>query len=90
MSQQVIWKYSLEGIGRQRVDMPVGAKVLSVQMQDNALTVWALVNDRAKVLPRTFLVTGTGHEGEFDNMRHVGTVQLRGFVWHVFEEVVAL
>jgi hypothetical protein len=41
----VVWKYQLSyREGRQDIDMPLGAKILSVQPQYDGICIWALVN----------------------------------------------
>ena len=88
----VIWKFSLVVTDRQTVTMPVGAEVLSVQMQGNVLCLWAVVNPDAERIIRTFEIFGTGHPmpdvlKEGLARLHIDTVQARGgsLVWHVFE-----
>jgi hypothetical protein len=89
-----IWKYPLRVDDEQQVDMPIGAKVLSVGVQHGTLCVWALVDPTSKeTTPRTFWIFGTGHAfpktWSTGNMAaFVGTVMMsNGFlVWHVFTE----
>ncbi len=87
---RTIFKYRLNVVDRQRVSMPTGAEILSVQFQSGLLHLWALVEDQTRTSEdRVFLMFGTGHdtEGEASADRYVGTVQeaARGLVWHVFE-----
>lgn len=93
-SQQctVIYKYMLTELGKPIVmSMPVGTKLLSAQLQDGVIRLWALhpftrAGER-KFEKRTLFITGTGHETEFavDSMRFISTVQVGPLVWHVFE-----
>jgi hypothetical protein len=69
------------------LDMPEGAKILSLQVQNDMPCIWALVDPSAENVKRTFVIIGTGitlPKGEFD---FVGTFQLEklGLVFHVFE-----
>lgn len=83
-----IYKYPLEVKDRQVVSVPQGAKVLSVQMQNGKITIWALCPDATAVHEsRTFHIFGTGHDlPEIANAgSFVATVQERSFVWHIFE-----
>lgn len=86
---KTIYKYPLKHSGRQTVEMPLGACILSVQPQRDIPTIWALVETENPLMSRSFYVTGTGHEvPEFiDAAAFLGTVQLLGgtFVEHVFE-----
>lgn len=83
-----IWKYTLTPDCT--LKMPVGAEVLTVQVQDGELRLWALVNPNVVRVDRRFVVYGTGHDiktSEFDQ-RYIGTVQMNNgyLVLHVFEE----
>lgn len=93
-----IWKFPLLVKDMQVIEMPEGAKVLTVQYQDRGwpgirsiegpLMVWAEVKiDRPKV-QRKFWVKGTGEVlGPVRYRHYVGTVQTpTGFVWHVYDE----
>lgn len=75
--------------GEQKVSMPSGARVLSVQNQAESIQVWALVNtDRAEEQRKFFLyMTGDDATQALGQSKaFVGTVQLDGggFVLHVF------
>lgn len=96
----MIYKYPLKITDEQSVDMPTGAKILSVQMQGKTLCLWASVNPENKQSKRTICIVGTGNPFDEDrNVRlgtsegrgvgcvYLGTVQDQGFVWHVFEKL---
>lgn len=87
---KTVYKYPLTGQERpQVVDMPDGAKILSVQEQDHVIMIWALVDPDAQPLARVFKVVGTGHPlGVAENWDHIGTVVAPPFVWHVFAHPV--
>ena len=85
-----VWKFELAAAESPVVQLPEGAKVLSVAERGefgNRLSVWALVDTEAPVQDRRFRVVGTGHPfPDAEECRFVGTVQTRvGLVWHVFE-----
>ena len=83
---RMIYKYELQ-LGTQVVRMPAGAQVLSAHNQHGSLCIWALVDPKAPMVDRAFLVTGTGHTIE-EGIRldlFIGTVIISPFVWHVFE-----
>jgi len=86
-----IFKYQLKfPADEQKIEMPANAGIISCQVQEGAITLWAIVDPDAKPVERFFTVLGTGHaffEGSNRQLHHLGTVQLDGFVWHVFEEV---
>ena len=84
-----VFKYPLEQMDGQKVALPVGAEILSVQVQHETIVLYALVDDLEQGFEkRAFRIAGTGHllEGT-DRMKFLGTVQLRAgnLVFHVFE-----
>ena len=82
-----IWKFPLEVVDDQIVDMPYGATILTVQAQNDVPCMWALVGTNNALVPRAFHIAGTGHpfNGVGD---YVGTFQLSGgaLVFHVFDQ----
>ena len=83
-----IWKFPIALDDHIEVQMPVGAKVLSVQVQRATICMWALVETEAKQERRRFCILPTGgavysYVGQF-----IGTFQLAGgnLVFHLFEE----
>lgn len=87
-----IYKYPLKVCGGQEITLPVGAKILSVQMQNETPCIWALVNTDAripKVEQKLIRMIGTGHNIQDPFiLEYIGTIQTDGgqFVWHVFIE----
>ena len=79
-----IWKYPVAP-GRQTVEMPGGAELLSVQMQGDQPTLWARVDDQAAKVGRIISVVGTGHEAPHPKVPFIGTFQMGWMVWHVFD-----
>lgn len=85
-----IYKYHVRIDDVQTIDLPQGAQVLSVQVQDGIPYIWACVNPSAKSEPRQFRLYGTGHPIEEDCLlKFIGTFQIFGgrLVYHLFEEV---
>lgn len=82
-----IYKYQFDISGIVTIEMPVGAQVLSFDTQNNTPTLWALVEPKADIEKRTFYIFGTGRDvpDNFDGSDHIGTVQIDGMVWHLFE-----
>jgi hypothetical protein len=79
-----IYKYELkDGRG---IEMPIGAKVLTIQTQNGLPYIWALVDTDAECDFRYFTIVGTGHDfPEADNFTYINTIQDGQFVWHIFE-----
>lgn len=85
----VIYKYPLEVTDRQDVEMPQGAKILSVQTQGEVVCLWALVDKQREIVRRKIRILGTGHEHEESyTSGYIGTTQQANgaLVWHVFDE----
>ena len=82
-----IFKYQLnETDQRQKVKLPAGAKILSVQWRwTNLINLWALVNPDNKEEEREFEVIETGKPIQSANRIIIGTVHSTGFSLHVFE-----
>lgn len=89
----IVFKYQLTQTinGWLTVRMPVGAKVLSVDVQNGIVCLWALVDESVSEREmRRFLVVGTGRGfTPTKPISFVGTVLLMNgeLVLHVFEEV---
>ena len=95
-----IFKYPIEVTDDQEVILPVGARVLNVQVQQAGhgrnrapqLVLYALVDDSALMHKRHVYILGTGHDATVLIERatqFVGTVNLMELLWfHVFVEVV--
>ena len=85
-----IWKYTLKVTDFQPVSMPVGAEILSCQVQGGVLCLWALVDPLRPSRPRHISIYGTGHPiSRKQQLRHIDTFQLHGgsLVFHVFEDL---
>ena len=73
------------------IDMPVGADILTVQMQDNMPFIWALVNpNETNRISRCLELYGTGHNISYEKgeeRKYIGTFQFTdcGEVYHLFE-----
>ena len=70
--------------------LPVDAKILSFQIQDNDFVLWAMFNEDKEVFKkeRFFLMVGTGWaiNYEWDELNFIDTVQSPdNTVWHLFE-----
>jgi hypothetical protein len=82
-----VFKYPIHP-GDVAIEMPIGARVLSVQVQHGEAVIWALVNSLELKELRKFVVVGTGHPCP-DVGRFIGTFQLPdldgSWVFHLFE-----
>lgn len=81
-----IWKFPIKTTDTQRVEMPVGTKLLDVQVQGDTPCLWGLVDPGAQKIARLIRVFGTGHGINGDPGEYVGTYQLLEgrLVFHVF------
>lgn len=85
---KTVWKFPFQIHDSVLLTMPVGAEVLSLQVQDDRPCFWALVDPQAPREPRSFIVHETGTTISDTSLgRFVGTFQTSGgaFVWHVWE-----
>lgn len=84
-----IWKYELPSVpGSIWIEMPFGAKILTVQTQYNKPYLWVAVFPT--VVPRKnrhFLLLETGNDKIPIDSKYIGTVQLDegSYVLHVYE-----
>lgn len=88
----VIYKYPLPGEGPFSLELPRGARVLSATGQHGIPVMWALVDPRAPLEERQFLLAPTGiplHPNGQDSPEPVflGTILLLDgrFVLHLFD-----
>ena len=92
MKKQTIWEYPLEIQDVQTIRMPIGAEILTVQIQDDNLCLWAVVDADSKALtePRFIQIYGTGHPmiGTSLDRKYIATFQIMKLVYHVFEYIV--
>ncbi len=86
-----VFKYAVPVLDEFILSLPIGAKILSFQIQNDSLYIWALVNEHAEEVERWFLLRGTGHDLGLPEpqVNYIGTTQmLEGhLVWHLFEDI---
>jgi hypothetical protein len=82
-----VWKYELDGVTN-TLDIPKGAKPLSVAQQHNALVLWAQVDPDAPTEKRTVHVVGTGTPVPDEVGPFIGTAVCDGGAWvfHIFDD----
>jgi hypothetical protein len=86
---KTIWKFPLQIMDRQEIKVPMGAQILSVQVQDGIPCMWAMVEPDSSIFDTIYIeIFGTGHPidcGNGNNRKFISTIQLRSLVFHVFE-----
>ena len=85
-----IWKTCLTVTDVQKITVPVGATILSCDVQNSVVCLWYAVSKAGVpvVESRTIRIIGTGHDiPDYDDLRFIGTVltESGSLVWHVFE-----
>lgn len=100
---KTVYKYQLNDLAPQRVsfriperitiDLPKGATILDVQVQDGVPCLWALIHTDAPTEPLHLKVQTTGGHFVLSHYRFIATVQVecwgssnRSLVLHVFED----
>ena len=80
-----IFKYALN-LGRTVLDLPNGAKVLTVQMQQDTPCMWAQVDTEQAKFPHAFNAYATGEVMPDNPGQYVGTFEMNGaLVFHLFK-----
>ena len=87
---RTIYKYPITVQDDISIEMPQGAKVLTVQMQRGIPCVWAIVDPDNEPAAKYFRLAGTGHpitERVSRLLRHIGSFQMEGetLIFHLFE-----
>jgi len=92
-----VYKYKVPITDEPAIQMPAGAVPLTFQVQRSEPMLWCLVDPDADLEWRQFVMRGTGQpvpeavgvgphpDGRVATVTHIGTIQLRGYVWHLFE-----
>jgi len=85
---RTIYKYEV-GRGTNVIEMPIGARVLTVQSQYGKAFIWALI-DTVNIdhVPRRFEAFETGESLGKTEFQYIGTFQLDGgsSIYHLFED----
>ena len=86
-----IYKYPLEIEDTQFVELPLGAEILTAQMQGNQLCLWAMVNTSPEAINknRRIEIIGTGSPVPTGDLKYISTFQMMGgvLIFHVFENI---
>lgn len=83
-----VFKYALEITQRQMIQMPRGARVLSVAIVNEQPVLFALVDDRKPAEPRIVRTARTGEVFNATGCTFVGTLcfEAVGHIFHVFDQ----
>lgn len=82
-----IFKYILTISSKQTIEIPRGFRILSVQNQNNNITLWCLIDDENGPTDVNFRIYATGQSCGMSVENYIGTVQMNnGLVWHIFKE----
>jgi hypothetical protein len=87
---QTIWKFELSTTEeKQIINMPIRAKILTIQTKKDIPYLFALVESKAPIESRKFVVVNTGTPCKIKNEKFIGSFPLyRGsVVWHLFEDL---
>ena len=82
-----IWKYKIPAHTYTEIEMPKGAKVLTVQTQRGEPCIWAIVDPNQEKEIRCFFIYGTGISFDYlQTYKYIGTFQPHDYlVFHLFE-----
>ena len=82
-----IHKFPIDICDNQVVEMPVGAQVLSAELQRGSPCLWALIDTDKELTPRRITIRGTGHCCTPSDGRFINTIMMarESLVWHVFD-----
>lgn len=82
---KTIHKFPLKIASEQTIETPVDANPLCVQVQNGVPCLWAEVETRNPKFNKPIRMVGTGHPVHLTEADiYLGTIQLDGFVWHVY------
>ena len=82
---KTIWKYPVTPA--MTVQLPRHAEVLTVQLQQGIPVMWVLLDPAAPRIERHFesCVTGGTIADSYEKREYIGTFQVEGFDFHLFE-----
>lgn len=91
-SKRVVWKYPLNAVEHQYLELPKGADILTVQTQGEGPQLWALVNPDPDIPKETrhIHIMATGEQKPsyyWSGLSYIATFQIMSLVFHVFEDV---
>jgi hypothetical protein len=89
---KVIYKYLISVSDFINIDLPKGAEILKIDVQNSQVCIWALVDKFAKETElRKFRTFGTGYDinDNTSNLKYINTIFLMNgsLVFHIFEDL---
>lgn len=91
---KTIFKYNLDfnNEGKESLELPINSEILSCELQDDEIRIWALINPIEKETDLLFFeMFGTGHEVGCDmgiERKFIKTLLFRnGLVFHIFQRL---
>jgi len=87
-----IWKFPLKGMHLQTIDMPKGAKIISVAVQRTTICLWVEVNPNEDALcARNIEIISTGQivKDHAIERHFLGTILIDqdNYIFHVYERI---
>ena len=85
-----IWKFELNIEDDIEIEVPIGAKILTFDMQHGTPCLWCMVNTENKKEKRYFRLAGTGHDITDEvGIAYIGTIQMHNgdLISHLFERL---
>ena len=83
---KTIYKYPVPVTDRPTILLPDAAEILTVQVQDGNIMLWAVADPEKPIHNRRLWLYGTGHPMWGTEGRYIATVQTGKLVWHIFDE----
>ena len=82
-----VYKYPIPIEDEFNLELPIGAKILKIELQGNHPNIWALVNSENENQKRSFRFAGTGHSLPEKELNYIGSVHMNSgqLVFHLFE-----
>lgn len=81
---KIIWKFEFPIDDYFKIKMPEGAEIIHINTQNDVPCIWTIVNPENKEIYHKFVIKGTGHSFTGVEKEYVGTIHLKGLVFHVF------
>lgn len=87
--QKTIWKFPLEVIDVQKIEIPADYEILTVQVQAGHPCLWALVDTDTFRRKIAIEIVGTGHRILDKKRKYIGSFQMLNgvLVYHCFESL---
>ena len=83
---KTIYKYNLSVDDKQVLYVPEKRRPLCIQLQNGKPCLWVEVDNNSRTVPMSLITRGTGHPLPDKLGLYIGTYQIPGLVFHVYEE----